>query len=80
MAAHRAGRDRIDAGSLTTGITAAAQLAHADSGALGALLPSLAGGVDALRLLEGWLRRARGALRVAAARRRCRSRSAAARR
>jgi hypothetical protein len=55
MAAHRAGRDRIDAGSLTTGITAAAQLAHADSGALGALLPSLAGGVDALRLLEGWL-------------------------
>ncbi len=56
MAAHRAGRDRIDAGSLTTGITTAAQLAHADSGALGALLPSLAGGVDALRLLEGWLR------------------------
>ena len=56
MAAYRAGRDRIDAGSLTTGITAAAQLAHADSGALGALLPSLAGGVDALRLLEGWLR------------------------
>lgn len=55
MAAHRAGRDRIDAGSLITGITAAAQLAHADSGALGALLPSLAGGVDALRLLEGWL-------------------------
>ena len=55
MAAHRAGRDRIDAGSLTAGITAAAQLAHADSGALGALLPSLAGGVDALRLLEGWL-------------------------
>jgi hypothetical protein len=56
MAAHRAGRDRIDAASLTTGITAAAQLEHADSGALGALLPSLAGGVDALRLLEGWLR------------------------
>ena len=56
MAAHRAGRDRIDAASLTAGITAAAQLEHADSGALGALLPSLAGGVDALRLLEGRLR------------------------
>ena len=55
MAAHRAGRDRIDAARLTGGITAAARLAHADSGALGALLPSLAGGVDALRLLEGWL-------------------------
>ena len=55
MAAHRAGGDRIDAGALTSGITAAMQLAHADSGALGALLPSLAGGVDALRLLEGWL-------------------------
>lgn len=56
MAAHRAGRERIDAGALTTGITAAAQLGHADSGALGTLLPSLAGGVDALRLLESWLR------------------------
>ena len=56
MASQRAGHDRIDAGFLTSGITAAAQLAHADSGALGALLPSLAGGVDALRLLEGWLR------------------------
>ena len=55
MAAHRAGRDRMDSGALTNGITAAAQLGHADSGALGALLPSLAGGVDALRLLEGWL-------------------------
>jgi Fe-S-cluster containining protein len=52
MAAHRAGRDRIDAAALTTGITSAAQLAHADSGALSVLLPSLAGGVDALRLLE----------------------------
>jgi Fe-S-cluster containining protein len=56
MATHRAGRDRIDAAFLTAGITTAAQLAHADSGALGALIPSLAGGVDALRLLEGWLR------------------------
>jgi len=56
MAAHRAQRERIDARLLTDGITAATQLAHADSGALGALLPSLAGGVDALRLLEGWLR------------------------
>ena len=55
MTAHRAGGERIDAGALTTGITASTQLAHADSGALGALLPSLAGGVDALRLLEGWL-------------------------
>ena len=52
MAADRAGRDRIDAGSLTAGITAAAQLGHADAGALGAILPSLAGGVDALRLVS----------------------------
>jgi Fe-S-cluster containining protein len=56
MAVHRAGGDRIDAGALTAGITTAAQLGHADTGALGALLPSLAGGVDALRVLEGWLR------------------------
>jgi len=56
MAARRAGRDRIDAGLLTLGITGAAQLAHSDAGALGAVLPSLAGGVDALRLLGSWLR------------------------
>ena len=55
MAAVRAGRDRIDAASLTTGITAAAQLAHADTGALAALLPTLTGGVDALRLVSAWL-------------------------
>ena len=55
MAARRAGAACIDSATLTTGITAAAQLAHADSGALAALLPTLAGGVDALRLVSAWL-------------------------
>jgi Fe-S-cluster containining protein len=55
MAAHRAGRERIDAGALVTGITDAAHLEHADAGGLGAILPSLAGGVDALRLVSAWL-------------------------
>jgi len=56
MAAHRAQRPRIDAATLTTGITAAAQLGHADTGALAAVLPALTGGVDALRLVAAWLR------------------------
>ncbi|HEY6555199.1 MAG TPA: hypothetical protein VI669_17715, partial [Vicinamibacteria bacterium] len=55
MAVQRAGRHRIDAEALTGGIADAAHLGYADSGALAALLPSLAGGVDALRLVEGWL-------------------------
>jgi hypothetical protein len=55
MAAQRAGRDRIDAAALTGGITAAAHLGYADSGALAALLPTLAGGVDSLRLVGRWL-------------------------
>jgi lysine-N-methylase len=55
MASQGAGRDRIDAEALTGGITAAAHLGYADSGALFALLPSLAGGVDALRLVGRWL-------------------------
>jgi hypothetical protein len=54
MAAHRAGKNTIGAAALTAGITAAAQLGHADSGALGLLLPSLAGGVDVLRLVSAW--------------------------
>jgi Fe-S-cluster containining protein len=57
MAARRAGAPRIDAAALTTGITAAAQLAHADTGALGSLLPALAGGPDALRLVSARLAR-----------------------
>ncbi len=56
MTAHRAGASRIDAATVTSGITAAAQLAHADTGALGTLLPTLAGGPDALRLVAAWLR------------------------
>ena len=58
MAAHRAGESRIGAAALTGGIPAAPQLAHPDAGALGALLPALAGGADALRLVGGWLPRA----------------------
>jgi len=60
MATDRAGRDRIDAASLTAGINAAAQLAHADTGPLAALLPALAGGVDALRLVSAWAGLRRG--------------------
>jgi hypothetical protein len=55
MAVHREARDRIDARSLSAGITAAAQLGYADQGALATVLPSLTGGVDALRLLNRWL-------------------------
>jgi Fe-S-cluster containining protein len=55
MAADRGGRTLVDAATLTNGITAAAQLAHADQGALAALLPALTGGVDALRLVSAWL-------------------------
>lgn len=55
MAVFGEGRDRVDARALTSGITAAHQLGHADSGALATLLPTLAGGVDALRLLGSWL-------------------------
>lgn len=54
-AARRAGRDRIDAARLAAGIADAAALGHADTGALAALLPTLAGGIDALRLLEARL-------------------------
>jgi Fe-S-cluster containining protein len=54
MAADRAGKTMIDGAALTAGITAAAELGHADSGALAAVLPSLAGGVDALRLVSAW--------------------------
>jgi hypothetical protein len=57
MATQRAGRDRIGDDALAGGIADAAHLGYADSGALGALLPSLAGGVDALRLVGQWLTR-----------------------
>ena len=60
MAAHHAAKDTIDAAALTAGITAAAQLGHADFGVFGAVLPSLAGGVDALRLVSAWADPARG--------------------
>jgi len=56
MAVHRQGGDRIDAHALTVGLTAASQLGYADQGALATVLPSLTGGVDALRLVNRWLR------------------------
>lgn len=55
MAAVRAGLDRAGPEALTAGITAAAQLGHADAGALAAILPALAGGADALRLVAARL-------------------------
>jgi len=42
------GGERITAGGLAAGIAEAADLAHAESGLLGSMLRSLAGGVDAL--------------------------------
>ena len=52
MDAYGQGRDRIDGPLLVAGLTAAGTLGHGDSGALAALLSTLAGGVDALRLVE----------------------------
>jgi lysine-N-methylase len=51
MDAHRAGERRVGPARLAAGLSAAAAIDHADTGALAALLPALAGGVDALRLV-----------------------------
>ena len=56
MEARRRGSRRVDAPALLHGLTGAAVLGKADSGALAALLTTLAGGVDALRLVEARLR------------------------
>jgi Fe-S-cluster containining protein len=56
MEARRSGKARVDAEALVSGLTGAAALGHADSGALASLLTTLAGGVDALRLVEARLR------------------------
>ncbi len=48
MRAPAQGRGHITAGALAAGIAEAADLAHAESGLLGSLLQSLAGGVEAL--------------------------------
>ena len=59
MEARREGKDRVDAPLLVRGLTGAAILGHADSGALFALVTTLAGGVDALALVEDLLRAGR---------------------
>ena len=51
MQARASGLGRTGAAHLAGGLSAAAALDHADAGAIAALLPALAGGVDALRLV-----------------------------
>jgi len=68
MDAKREGKDRVDARLIARGLGGAAILGHADAGALAALVTTLAGGTDALRLVEDVLRAARQGAGVAAER------------
>jgi Fe-S-cluster containining protein len=68
MEARREGKDGVDAPRLARGLSGAAILGHADAGALAALATTLAGGIDALRLVEDALRAAGQGAGVAAER------------